>query len=809
MLATRVHDLRHAGRSLWRTPGFTAAAVLTLAVGIGANTAIFSVFEAALLRPLPYADSDRLVAIHETGRNDTPIPVNALHFEEWRANLKSFDSLALLGPVEHTLTGSGDPVRLDGVRVTPSVFPTLAIVPALGRAFLDEENIPGRDDVVILTHELWTARFNGDPSIVGRSITLDGLPHVVVGVLPANRSIPKLGDLYGLDVEFGRAQFFKPFAATENDLRMLGSFNYAAIGRIRAGVSASQALAELNAVQQDLARRAPEPARFGAIVIPLADQIADRSRLALQLVLGTVVLVLLIACVNIANLLLARGGRRAREFAIRRAAGAERRDLILHVLAESLVLSLAAGVAGLAIGSALIELIRQYAPPTVPRLDEAAVNVSALAFTFAVTLVSGISIGIVPAFRSTALLPVDVLRSSAATSASGVPAARLRSTLVAVEVAVSTACVVAAALLLSSFVNLLNVDRGFDTSRIVTVTFSLAGPRYDTPAKGLQFMTTLADRMRQLPGVTSVGVTDALPLNGVANSAIMIEGSTLPRQQRPTATVRVADRDYFRTMGIPLHAGRVLEDADADRRVAVISELAAQRLWPGQNPLGKKFRHGPDTSPLIEVVGVVGNVRSISLSANPPLHIYRPGAQYLSGGGSIAARTTSDPTALAPAIGRIVRQLDPELPVPAPRTMDDIVAESVAQRRFQMNLMLLLGAAAVLLAGLGIYAVVSQSVSQRTSEFGIRMALGADASRIGRLVLRQGLLPVVFGLIAGIGVSLAGGRLLKDLLFGVSATDAVPLVLAAMFLFSVAVTASLAPAWRASRLDPNTALRAE
>src|SRR5262245_51606224 len=541
MFATRVHDLRHAGRSLWRTPGFTAAAVLTLAVGIGATTAIFSVFEAALLRPLPYADGDRLVAIRETSRAGTPIPVNALHFEEWRASLHSFDDLALLGPVEHTLTGSGDPVRLDGARVTPSVFATLGIAPALGRAFADEEDVPGRDGVVILAHEFWMARFNADPSIVGRTITLDGLPHVVVGILPSDRSMPKLSDLYGLDVDFGRAQFFKPFAPTPNDLRPLGSFNYVAIGRLKSGVSVDQALAEVNAVQQDLARRAPEPARFGAVVIPLADQIADRSRLALQLVLGTVVLVLIVACVNIANLLLARGGRRAREFAIRRAAGAERRDLILHVLAESFVLSFVAGIAGLAIGGALIELIRQYAPATVPRLDEAAVNLNALSFTFMVTVVSGIAIGIVPALRSTALIPVDVLRSSAATSASSASAARLRSTLVAIEVAVSTACVVAATLLLSSFVNILNVDRGFDTSRIVTVNFTLAGPRYDTASKIMQFMTTLADRMQQLPGVTSVGVTDTLPLQGVSNSAIMIEGSTLPRQQRPTATVRVAD----------------------------------------------------------------------------------------------------------------------------------------------------------------------------------------------------------------------------------------------------------------------------
>jgi putative ABC transport system permease protein len=309
--------------------------------------------------------------------------------------------------------------------------------------------------------------------------------------------------------------------------------------------------------------------------------------------------------------------------------------------------------------------------------------------------------------------------------------------------------------------------------------------------------------------VLSVGITDALPLSGVSNSAIMVEGSTLPRPERPAATVRVADADYFRTMGIPLRMGRLLEASDADRRVAVISELAATRLWPGQNPLGKRFRHGPDDSPLIEVVGVVGNVRSVSLSANPPMHIYRPGAQYFYGRGSLAARTTTDPSAIAIAIGNIVRRLDPDMAVPIPRTMDDILSESVALRRFQMNLVLLLGAAAVLLAGLGIYAVVSQAVSQRVGEFGIRMALGADGARIRRLVMRDGMRPVAIGLGGGAALALAASRLLNSLLFGVSPTDGRSYVVAIVFLSIVALAASLAPAWRAARLDPNTALRTE
>jgi putative ABC transport system permease protein len=808
MIATILSNVRYAARSLRHAPGFALAAILTLAVGIAANAAIFSVFEAVLLRPLPYAAADRLYVIREVGRG-TPIPVNALHFEEWRTHVRSFDRLALIGATDRTLTGFGAPAQLRGARVTPSLFSTLGITPAMGRSFLEEENVVGRDAVVVLTHQLWATRFNADPTIVNRTVTLDGLPHVVVGVLPAGAELPRLSELYGLDVDLGRAEFYTPFAPTDRDLRLIGSYNYVAIGRLRAGVSVDQAAAEINAVQADLAARAPQRVVFGARLIAMPDQLASRSKLPLQIVLGTVALVLLVACINLANLLLVRGGRRVREFAIRRATGARGRDLIAHVLTESSLLAAAAGIVGLAVGAWLVELLRHYAPTGVPRLDDVSLNGTVVAFTFFITLISGLLIGLLPAIRSTRSAAVDVLRSSATTSASRASAGRLRSTLVAIEVAASTVCVVGAVLLLSSFVNLMRVDRGFDTERIVTAALGLMGPRYDTPAKQTAFMTELADQLRSRPGVRSVGITDALPLNGVSSSAIMIEGSTLPRPDRPAATIRAADHDYFRTMGIPLRTGRLLEASDADRRVAVISELAAARLWPGENPIGKRFRHGPDDSPLVEVVGVVGNVRSVSLSANPPMHIYRPAAQYLDGSGSLAARTTVDPSTIATAIGDIVRRLDPEMAVPTPRTMDEIVSESVAQRRFQMNLVLLLGAAAVLLAGLGIYAVVAQGVSQRIGEFGIRMALGADGARIRRLVVHDGMRPVVLGLIVGASLSLAASRLMQSLLFGVSPTDGRSYVIALIFLSGVALAASLAPAWRASRLDPNTALRIE
>jgi predicted permease len=803
---TLLRDVRYAVRGLLRSPGFSAVAVLTLTLGIGATTAIFSVFDAVLLRPLPYRSAEQLYAIHEVGREGNLIPVNALHFREWRAATRSFDDMALVGPETFDLSGAGDAVRVSAARVTPSLFRTLGIEPALGRPFLEGEDIPGRDRVVILGHELWTTRFASDPAVIGRRVTLDGQPYDVVGVLPQGSELPSLQHLYALEAAFDGPQIWKPFAATENDLRLLGNFNYAAIGRLKPGVTPAQATDDLNAVETDLARRVPEPAEFRAAMIPLADQIVSRSNAALRLVLTTVVLVLLIACVNITNLLLARGGGRHRELAIRRAAGAGPLRLMVHAAMEGVVLSVVAGVAALVMASALVRVIRLNAPVDVPRIEEAGLNPPVLLFTFAVTVCTALLIGFLPAWRAVRVNSIDLLRSASTTAMSGRAGGRLRSVLVSVEVAASAACLIAAALLVTSFARLMSVDRGFQVERITTVDLVLPSERYDDAA-GVRFITTLADRVRALPGVMSAGVTDALPLRGLANSAIMVEGSNLPRQQRPVATVRFADAGYFETMGIRLAEGRLLEEADQARAVAVISARAAGRLWPGLNPLGKRFRHGQDDSPLIEVVGVVGDVRTISLTQDPPLHIYRPAAAYFYGRAGLAVKTRSDAAAIGPAIQQIVRELDPELAVPTPRTMEDIVTGSVAQRRFQTTLMLILGAVAAFLAALGIYGVVSQAAAQRTAEFGVRMALGADWRTILGLVLRGAMRPVMLGLIAGIAVSLGAGRLLRSLLFGVTPTEAMPFVVATLLLVSVALAASLMPAWRAARVDPIVALR--
>jgi putative ABC transport system permease protein len=799
-------DVRYAARSLWRTPGFTIIAVLTLAFGIGANAAIFSVFDAVLLRPLPYRDADRLHVIHEIGSTGTLIPANALHFREWRASTRSFDQMALIGPATYDLRGTGAPVRINGARVTPSLFETLGVIPALGRTFREEEDVEGRDRVVILGHEIWRTRFGGDPAVVGRTITLDDAPHVVVGVLPASFALPKLSHLYALEVAVERPDIWKPFAATARDLRPLNSFSYIALARTRAGVSIDQAADDLNRVQQEVARRAPEPARFSAALVPLNDQIVSRSRTALQLVLAAVALVLLIACVNITNLLLARSGRRQREFAIRRASGADQHRLLSQLVVEGLVLSFAAGLVGLLAGAAMVQMIRLTAPVDVPRIDEASLDWRAIVFTLAVTLCTGVLIGLVPAWRTTRASAADLLRSGSTTAMTGQPSGRLRSLLVSVEVAASAVCLVAGLLLLGSFTRLLATDRGFEGGRVITADFVLAPPRYDTAA-GVRFLNTLTERVRALPGVSAAGVTDVVPLSGTSTSAIMVEGSTLPRPQRPGAMIRFADRGYFQTFGITLVRGRLLDDQD--RGVAVVTERAARELWPQQDPIGKRFRHGPDDSPFVEVVGVVRDVRAVALTEEPPLSIYRPVGDYFYGLAALGVKTTADPRAMAPAIQSILREMDPDLVLPTPRTMDEIVSKSIAQPRFQMNLMILLAGAAVFLAGLGIYGVVSQTVVQRTGEFGIRMALGAASATILVLVLRRAMLPVAVGLAVGLAASLGVERFLRALLFGVSPSDVMPFVAAAAFLAGVALLASVVPALRATRVNPLDAIRAE
>ncbi len=804
-------DFRYALRQLRKNPGFTAAAILTLALGIGANTAIFSVVDAVLLRPLAYPDPDRLVAIDESTPTRPAIPVNAMHFLSWQADSQSFDRMALIDGIAVNVTGSGEPELLIGARVSPSLFPMLGVRMQLGRAFRDDEDRVGRDHVVVLNDELWRRRFGADPNAIGRTMTLDGDSYEIIGVLARDFRFPSFRHLYSLPSTAPRPQFWKPFGIRDAERDPVGGFNNICIAKLKPGVSLSQASLELEREQVTIASQLPERIDLHALVTPLQAQIVGRSRAGLQLLLGAVGAVLLIGCVNITNLLLVRTIGRRREIALRRALGAGRGRLFRQMLVESVTLCGIGGVAGLGVAYAAIRLILIVAPADVPRLDEVALDGRMLFFTFVATTAVGLFIGLVPAWRSAGVPLMDAMNVRPGGVSAGRGAGRMRSLLVRAEVAVSVMCLIAGGLLLHSLANLLTVDRGFDVEHLVTVNVNLSGPRYRTPETRVAFRRAVIERVQALPGVSSVGVSNKLPLTGVGqNSALTLEGTTVPLFDRPIADVRPVNPDYFHTWDIPLKAGRIFEPADGDRPVALVSEFAARRAWPGEDPLGKRFRFGGNPNgPLYEVIGVVGDVRNINLDQAPAVSAYVPYWQRDAQFASLAIKTTADPAAISSAVRTAVREVDPELPAPAIRTMDEVVTESTAERRFQMNLVLLFAAAAMLLAGLGIYGVLSHAVVQRTNEIGIRLALGAEPGEVRRMVLKDAVVLVGAGLAVGVPLALVVGSSLRALLFGVTPRDVPTIAGACAVLTAAALLAAYVPARRASRVDPMVALRHE
>jgi len=808
-------DLRQALRAMRRNPGFSAIAIATLSFGVGANTAIFSVVDGVLLRPLGYGDEGRLVAIHEVvpkfSRFAPRVPVNAMHFTEWRKSVRSFERVAMIGPMTLSLTGAGEPERLAAARVSSSLFPMLGARTQLGRTFLEEEDQPGRDSVVVLSNELWRRRFASDPNVVGRRIVLEGRPYEIVGVLSSGFHFPKLSQLYALDIAAERPELWKPFAVRQDEMEPMGDFNYACIARLRPGVSLSQALAELNTVQAHLASQAPEKIEFFASLVPLRAQITGRSRTGLEVALSAVGLVLLIGCINIANLLLARATSRKSELAVRSALGAGARHLVQQMLAESLLLAGIGGALGVALAWAALRLILARAPVDVPRLDEVHLDARVLLFTLAISASAGLLFGLLPAWRFARIDPQEAMKAAGRGGIAERGSARLRSLLVALEVGLSTLCLIAGGLLLRSFTKILAADKGFSVHQVVTVNLNLPDVRYPDQAQRARFSRTLLDSVQAVPGVVSAGVSNMLPLSGEGgNNLLTLEGTNVPLADRPLADTRGVNPGYFSTLGIALRQGRIFEDADGEHKLAVVSALAAERLWPGQNPIGKRFKVGDPDGPFIEVAGVVGDVRSVGLDRAPSMTVYLPYWQRRTWGGpSLAVRTAVEAGAVAPAIRLAIRRIDSELPVPQFQTMQQIVDESLAQRRFQMSLILLFAVAALVLASLGIYGVVSYSVASRTNEMGIRMALGARGADLLRMILRQAMGPVAVGLCGGLAVSLAAGRLLAGLLYGVAPVDTVTMASVVLTLAAVAALASFIPAWRAARVDPLTALRYE
>ena len=807
-------DLRYAFRALARDPGFAAIVILILAVGIGANTAMFSIVDGILLRPLPFRDPGRLVAIQEVVpkiANIAPsIPVNAMHFEEWRKSWQAAEGLAMLSSYSSNLTSGGDPESVIMGRVSSNLFSILGVRPHLGRSFRDEEDRPGSDHVAVLSDSLWQRRFHGDPGVLGRKILLDGVPYEVIGVLPADVEIPKMSQIQAMATGVGSPEVWKPFAIRDQERDPMGDFNFGCIARLKPGVTVSQAGDELDAIQANIAHSLAEYIELRAAIAPLQEQITGRSRQGLLLLMLAVGMVLLIVCVNIANLLLARATGRGREFAVRAAIGASSARLLRQMLTESFLVAILGGALGLAIAAGALQLILANAPADLPRLNEIHLDGRVLGIGFALTLASTAIFGLIPAWRSSRVDLQSGLRAGGRSATESRQSGRLRALLVAIETGLCTVCLVAAGLLLNSFVRLLHVDKGFNPEHAITVNLNLPAPRYPDLAHRSDFLHKAIDATRALPGVSAVGVSNLLPLAGEgSNNMINLDGDTTPLMERPIADFRSINEDFFHAMEIPIVQGRVVQASDRGRPVSVISEAAARRIWPGKNPVGQHYHLGDLSAPSLEVIGVAGDVRAGSLQKQPNPTVYIPYWQRDQRQMTLIVRTPMDPASIANAVRAEIRRLDPEMPVPQFRSMGEIVSASVAQRRFQLTLVLLFAAIALALASLGIYGVVSYSVAQRRGEMGIRMALGATGSDLRGLVVRQGLTPVVMGLAAGLLVAIAVGRVLSGLLFGVSAADPLTVFAVASVLLAVAAAACYVPAFRATRSDPLVALRYE
>ena len=808
-------DLRHSLRALAKNPAFAAIVVLILAIGIGANTAMFSVVDGILLRPLPFRDPQSLYAIQEFmpkfAKMAPAFPVSAHHLREWRKDWGSAAEIGIFQTFTTNLPSPGaEPEKLNAGRASWDLFPMLGISPQIGRNFAKEEDAPGRDKVVILTDGLWQRRFHADRGVLGSKILLDGAPYEIIGVLPRDVEIPRVSDLQPLQFGDVRNDIWKPVAIRDDQLSPVGDFNFACIARLKPGLTQGRALDELNALQASIVQRfAPEPMELRAFVVPLQQQITGRSRQGLFLMLGAVGAVLLIVCVNIANLLLSRSAARRREFAVRSAIGASASRLVRQMLTESLVLAGLGGVLGIALAYGLLRLIVASAPIDLPRTAFVQIDARALGAATFLSILCALLFGFLPAWKMARSDPHEDLKSNTRSNTENRQAGRLRSLLVSLEVALSTVCLIAAGLLLSSFVRLMNVDRGFEIERITTVDLNLPAVRYAGTPQRAEFFRRLLDATRAIPGVTSAAISNVLPLTGEGNNNLFSpEGATGPLIERPVVDRRLVSDDYLRTLGIALVQGRFFDRGDP-RPVAVISADTAARAWPGQKAIGKRFVMGNLDSPLIEVVGVVADIKSNGLAKKSSYTAYQPYWQRDDRDMALAVRTAMDPAAITSAVRAEIRRLDPELPIPRFRTMREIVSASLAQRRFQLDMVMAFAAIGLILASLGIYGVVSYSVEQRRGEMGIRMAVGATASNLRGLVVRQGLAPVAIGLAAGIVAALAIGRILSGLLFEVKLSDPVTLATVAIVLTAVAAIACYVPAQRATRSDPLRSLRYE
>lgn len=802
-------DVRIAVRMLRRGPTYTITTVLTLAVGIGATTAVFSLVDGVLLSPLPYRDPERLMILQVTIPEIAELsaaPVNPRSILAWQAAChETCDGLAAIGRASATLTGIGEPEGLLGAAVSPNLFEILGVNPVFGRTFRAGDDEPGRQDVVVITHGFWRRRFGADPGTVGRTITLDGRPTEVIGVLAESFHFPRMEHLWSIDFVSGAPEFFRPLVFTDRERRSPGTFEYVGVLRLREDTSPEQAQAELEPISEAAFRDVdihPRP-----VVRPLADQLVGRTRQALWLLLAAVLAAFVVACANVTSLLAARWLGRHQELAVRRALGAETIHLVRQTVSEGMLLSLLGGVGGLFIARVSVRALVASTPLDVPRLQEVTVDLSVLGFATLLTLACGVCIGLVPAWQAGRADPADALKASARVMDER--RTPWRSALAGIEVALATALLIVSGWLLASFVRVLQVDRGFDVDRTLAVDLKLPPARYSDGAARIRFHDALLDRLRTVAGIEGVGLTQRLPLEGVAavDDLFPLDDRLATEGHRPTNYLLV-NPDYFRTMGIVLTRGRSFADTDRARRVAVVSEYTARTTWPGRDPIGQRF-HQNDPAEAYEVVGVVADARILALERQAGLVAYLPYWELGFAEISLIVPTRAESARALAAVRDAVQTIDPQLPLQNVRTMTGVLAEAVAVRRFQMMLTAGFALAALLLVCLGVYGVVAAAAARRQRELALRLALGGTVVTVMRLVVLQGLRPVAAGAIAGIAVALATGRAMAALLFDVQPYD--PAIIGSVMLVVgvVSCLACLVPARRAARIDPMTMLRSE
>jgi len=798
-------DARYAVRALARSPGFAAAAIAMLALAIGANTAIFSVVHGVLLRPLPYPEPQRLVQLWNSipVANVNSFPLSAPEFEAYQGH-SGFQFTAAFAPGGFNLTGDGDAARISGASVTASFFEVLGVFPTHGRAFTAEEDRPGAD-VVVISHGLWQRRFGGEP-LAGAKLSLDGRTRTVVGVMPEGFRFPSDSDLWA-PAGLAAANF-----APAN----LGRQSWRVLARLAHGVPLEQAQTELDAVAARFHAAQPQfydaKSSWKVTAASFAEQAIAGARTPLLVLLGAVALVLLIACANVANLLLARATGRRRELAVRAALGAGSGRLVRQMLTESLLLGLAGGAVGVLLGAWGVSALLALAPPGLPRLSEVELDGVVLAFTLGVSLLAGIGFGIFPAWRAARSDPQEALRGAGREGGTRGPGRWLA----AVQVGLSLVLLTGAGLLLRSFWNLMQVEPGFRPEALLTARLSPSPGKYSSAEAEARLIAEIVGRLQSAPGVTSAGCVSTLPFSGAGGrAAFSVEKWTPEERARATNVhVRAATPGYFRTLGVPLVSGRDLAEVDSApaQRVAVINRSMAQRYWPQGDSLGKRVSFDGPQGPWIEIVGVVGNVQHLGLDAEAVQEIFLPYAQQPFGpgrGAALVVRGSGEVSALAATLRAEVANVDSELPVYGLRPMAELLDLSVAARRFQMLLLVLYAAVAVAMAAVGAYGVIAYSVGRRTGEYGIRMALGAQRADVLRLVLREGTVIAATGLAGGLAASLAAARLVQGLLFNVDAADPLTLGAVASLMAMVVLVAAYVPARRASRIDPMVALRYE